>query len=92
MTRKLSVNTYDYAGWLWVVNGERYRTNKDGEGLWVDAPTGAQWHDGKGNYEPICEFQQIMGTCQYSLSGRTHKQVYAKLYRDFISKPILSAD
>jgi hypothetical protein len=72
-------------GWEFDVDGVPHRTNSNGEGLWVWAPTTScnVWNDKDGNKrcETVYEYKQILGTSQFSLAG--YKNVRSKLYREF---------
>lgn len=60
------------------VLGDEYRTNRMGEGLWRWEKTRA-WADG----EPIYEWKQILGTCQFSLTQKTYSGKRKAIYEHF---------
>lgn len=56
-----------------------YRTNGEGDGLWVYMPRNDAWEvDGS----PIYEWRQQLGTCQFSLP-ESRSAAYAKVRREF---------
>jgi len=60
-------------GWEFTIKGKKtYRTNGNGEGLWI-------WVDYKANWK------QIVGTSQFSLP-KDRKKAYRKIYYYFIEE------
>ena len=52
---KTGITAHLWGGWRWELSdGRVYRTNGEGEGLW-------RWNESRA------EWQQIRGTCQFSL-------------------------
>jgi hypothetical protein len=76
---KISMERYGETGWQFTVDGTEYRTDKHGDGLWVYAATSAWYPD---TDKSVYEFQQTLGTCQFSL-GADRKRAYGQIRRHF---------
>ena len=82
---QLSIEMNEYGdGWKWKLYrlGEfvgQFRTNTEGVGLWQWLESGATWMDGS---RAVYEWQQITGTCQFSLS-KNRASAYATIRRDW---------
>lgn len=63
---------------FFTVLSDKYRTNKNGEGLWKWEKTGA-WAD----HMPVYDWKQILGTCQFSLPQKTRGGKRAAIERYF---------
>jgi len=62
-------------GWRWAVEPDdgpqrHYRTNREGEGLWAWSHSRSEW-------------QQTLGTCQFSLPSN-RKNAHARIMRRFV--------
>jgi len=79
---KISIKMHRYGdtGWQWeeLVKGKmsEYRTNREGDGLWVLSAT-SSWCPETG--KSVLEFKQVQGTCQFGLPA-DRKKAYDKLY------------
>jgi hypothetical protein len=63
-----------------TAEGKEYRTNKSGEGLWAWRQSSAyDLHDNKYVYE----WQQVEGTCQFSLRQSTRSGIRKAIERYF---------
>lgn len=82
MKRIRSLTRFGKSGWEFTLaNGKSYRTNGNGEGLWVYAKSGNMVR-GKYGWEPHYEFRQVEGTGQFDLP-RDRKKAQNKIYRYF---------
>ena len=75
-------------GWEFTVdcdvnNSVHYRTNRDGEGLWIWTRTGSLTKH-NGEYYEEYDWKQIEGTSQFSLP-RDRKKAYDKIRRLWMS-------
>ena len=74
---KITMEVYGIRGWEFSLNGAKYRTDKDGYGLW-------QWMLVPGvQYPPNHkEYRQVSGTCQFALSN-DRRRAYQQIRREF---------
>ena len=73
-----------------VVDGVKYRTNNDGEGLFIYGHTGGyEYNKETKKYDiPIKEWMQIKGTCQFSLKQSTYSGMYSAIKRYFENREV----
>jgi hypothetical protein len=76
----LSLEQYGESGWEWETPNGRYRTNSQGEGCWSYVKADAYWKNADGTTEPVYEWKQSTGHCQFALPN-DRKRAYTKLYR-----------
>ena len=57
--------------WYWSLGRLDYRTNNQGQGLWV-----------RGNWKET--WKQIAGTCQFSLLGISDRRTICRRIRKFL--------
>lgn len=64
--------------------GVKYRTNKNGEGLWIRTTDGMgqDWDKNSGCYIKAWGWKQIMGTGDFSATSKSN--LYAKIYKEKI--------
>ena len=69
--------------WSWTEVDEfgdavDYRTNSDGQGIWAYVDSGTRMLP---DYEPVMEWRQQVGTCQFSLRGYSASGARKKIVR-----------
>ena len=85
---KIRLSRYGECGWEFSIttvdeltdkpHTDRYRTNPQGDGLWLYQQSAANWSDGS----PVMEYKQTVGTCQFWLP-KERKPAYDKIRRKF---------
>ena len=69
--RKIEMDRFGNKGWIFTIDDKKtYRTNGNGQGLWI-------WIEYKANWK------QIKGTTQFSLP-KPKKKAYNKIYYHFV--------
>lgn len=82
---KIHLERYGDQGWMFEVDGTQYRTDRQGDGLWVYTITSAVSCNNDGTTSPVYEFLQVEGTCQFELSAdrkRAYGQIRYRWSRD----------
>ena len=67
---KISDNNYSLGIYFWTYDGDRYRTNKNGEGIWKKDTDRENW-------------RQIAGLSQFSVLGKRRSDAWKKIRRYF---------
>lgn len=76
---RIRMQRYGVRGWSFTIDGTKYHTDNHGGGLWQNLPALGVI------YPPDCrEFRQIVGTCQFTLSG-DRSRAYQQIRRGFVA-------